>query len=296
MRRRHFLSLAASLPLAGALPKLAPRPERVAGAPSRILSSVKWGMVGIDAPVIEKFALLKRLGFDGVELVSPLGDLDPSTLRAASRAADLPIHGVVDMVHWRADHRLSSPDPEARARGVKALAQAVRDAADLGGDSVLLVPGVVADPETENHDQVWKRSQEAVHEVLPLAARRGVRILVENVWNGFCEDPESLARYLDGFGSPWVGSYFDLGNGLKFAPAERWLEVLGPRVVKLDVKDWGQEGGFGRIGDGDARWDAIREVLEAGRFTGWSTAEVRGGGEERLREILDRMRRHLIGT
>jgi hexulose-6-phosphate isomerase len=57
----------------------------------------------------------------------------------------------------------------------------------------------------------------------------------------------------------------------------------------LDVKDWGRESGFCKIGDGDVDWAAVRTALNDIGFTGWAAAEVGGGGRERLAEISQRM-------
>jgi hexulose-6-phosphate isomerase len=53
--------------------------------------------------------------------------------------------------------------------------------------------------------------------------------------------------------------------------------------------------GFGvEIGDGDCDWPEVRnELKKIGFVDGWATAEVGGGGEARLTEILDRMRKVL---
>ena len=110
------------------------------------------------------------------------------------------------------------------------------------------MPGKV-NGDNENHDHVWKRSIEQVQKVIPLASRLGVRVLIETVWNGFCESPEKFRDYIDEFDSPWVGAYFDIGNMQKFAPADEWIKVLGNRIVKLDVKDWGKKNGFCRLGE-----------------------------------------------
>jgi len=147
------------------------------------------------------------------------------------------------MKHWEV--RLSSPDSQIRASGRKILNQAIVDAKAFGGDSVLLVPGKVGG-EDETHDHVWNRSiaNRSIAEIrksIPVAARLGVRILIENVWNGFCETPDQLKDYVDEIGSPWVGVYFDIGNARKFAPSEQWIRTLGARIVKLDIKDWGKE-------------------------------------------------------
>ena len=255
----------------------------------RIFKSVKWGMVGTGGSVLEKFELQKELGFDGIEMNSPQ-NVDRDEVVRASRKTGMPVHGVVDSVHWQ--DRLSSPDKAIRDKGRWALEGAIRDVRYFGGDSVLLVPGrVTGDDET--HDHVWNRSKAEIQKVLPLAARERVRILIENVWNGFCEQPEQLRDYIDEIASPWVGSYFDIGNHQKFAPSEKWIRVLRHRIVKLDVKDWGVKNGFCKIGDGDVNWPEVRKALAEIGFTGWCTAEVGGGKRERLAEIAGRMDRVL---
>ena len=202
----------------------------------RIYKSVKWRMVNVKGTILEKFQLQRELGFDGVELVSPW-KLDRGEVIEASRKTGMPVHGVVDMVHW--NDRLSSPDESVRGWGLAALRQALRDAHFFGGSSVLLVPGKVTGND-ENHDHVWRRSVVEIRKVLPLASRLGVRILIENVWNGFCETPEQFRDYVDEIDSPWVGIYFDIGNVRKLGPSEEWIRVLGSRIVKLDVERLGR--------------------------------------------------------
>ncbi|MAG30493.1 MAG: xylose isomerase [Deltaproteobacteria bacterium] len=290
--RRHFLAAAGAVgaaamtsPIRSATPTTTFANSVAPSSP--ILTSVKWGMIREKTDLLGKFKLMKELGYDGVELVSPLGGLTIDDLRRVSEATSLPIHGVVDMVHWRADHQLSSPDPKVRARGRNALEQAVRDAHALGGSSVLLVPGVVNKGTTEA--QCAERSTIEVQKVLPLAAKLGIHILIENVWNGFCYSPEKMGAYIDGYNSPWVGSYFDIGNHVKYGKSEHWIRTLGRRIVKLDIKDWGKQVNWCKIGDGDTNWPEVRKALKEIGFTGWSTAEVRGGGRARLTDIKSRI-------
>jgi hexulose-6-phosphate isomerase len=293
--RRSFLGVAA----AGAAGMIMSASSTTAELPAkngsdqsnagRIFKSVKWGMVGIKGTVLEKFELQKQLGFDGVELDSP-SSMSFQEAVEASRKTGLPIHGAVDSVHWQ--DRLSAPDEKIRAKGLAALQQAIRDVAFCGGSAVLLVPGKVGGPD-ETHDDVWKRSIVEIRKALPLAAKSGVRILIENVWNGFCEQPEQMRDYIDEIGSPWVGAYFDIGNCRKFGSSETWVRVLGPRIVKLDVKDWGVKNGFCKIGDGDVNWPEVRKALAEIGFAGWCTAEVDGGGREQLADIAARMNRVL---
>ena len=250
----------------------------------RLYKAVKWWMVEADSP-LAKFELCQELGFDGMELESPV-EATTKEILSAKNATGMPVHGLVDTKHWKI--RLSSPDVVVRDRGREILAQAIRDVSSWGGDSVLLVPGKVTG-KNETHDHVWKRSIVEINKVLPLASHLGVRVLIENVWNGFCETPEQLRDYIDEIASPWVGVYFDIGNVQKFSPSENWIRILGPRIVKLDVKDWGKSNGFCKIGDGDVDWPAVREALIEINFSGWCTAEVDGGGRERLADIAQRM-------
>jgi L-ribulose-5-phosphate 3-epimerase len=257
----------------------------------RIYKAVKWGMIAGGGSVLDKFKLQKELGYDGMELVSPW-DGDADEVRRASETTGMPVHAVVDMKHW--DIRLSSPDAKMREQGVEILKQALRDARAVGGNAVLLVPGKVSGPD-ETHDDVWNRSISEIHKALPLASKLGVRICIENVWNGFCETPEQARDYIDAIGSTWVGAWFDIGNCRKFGQSDDWIRTLGNRIVKLDIKDWSKKRGFAsQIGDGDINWPAVRQALADINYSGWCTAEVGGGGREVLADIAARMNRVLL--
>ena len=300
LNRRDF-GKASSLALAAtALPALGQAAEQPRPKP-RILKSIKFGMFGGNLPIADKFRALKEIGYDGVELNSP-GGVDKKQALAACRETGLPIHGVVDSIHWGS--RLSSPDAATRRKGLEGLKTAIRETRLVGGSAVLLVPGAVRDAKNENHQQVWDRSIEQISLAIPLAAKFGIHILIENVWNNFLYDPKGdnnqsadlLAKYLDEINSPWVGSYFDIGNHQRFGKPAEWIRTLGKRIVKLDVKDWGKSNGFCKIGDGDVDWPDVRKALGQIGFTGWSTAEVGGGDRGRIKEIHDRMDKYLLGN
>jgi len=298
-RRQFVKTAAASVALATVAGSHGSRPAeaedtKAPGQPEpRIYRAVKWGMVQDGATVLEKFQIQKELGFDGVEMNSPLhskATYDQAEVLAASRETGMPIHGVVDSWHWV--YRLSSPKPEDREKGLQGLTQAIQDSHLYGGSTVLLVPGKVTGDE-ETHDDVWNRSIVEIQKVLPLASRLGIRILIENVWNGFCEKPEQARDYIDAIDSPWVGYYYDIGNHQKFGPAEDWIRVLGRRIVKLDAKDWGKEkGGSGfdcKLGEGDVNWKEVRRALDEIGYTGWATAELAGGNKAYLADVASRM-------
>jgi hexulose-6-phosphate isomerase len=141
-----------------------------------------------------------------------------------------------------------------------------------------------------------------MREAAPLAAELGIRIAFENVWNNFLLSPLEAARYSDelqrGVDRPVFGWHFDIGNIVNYGWPEHWIEALGPRILKLDVKEFSRkrrddEGlwkGFGvEIGEGDVGWDRVRAALRRIGYRGWAAAEVGGGGPERLADIARRM-------
>jgi hexulose-6-phosphate isomerase len=148
----------------------------------------------------------------------------------------------------------------------------------------------VRDAEKENRQQVWERSQAELRRALPLAKEAGVRLAIEGVWNDFLTTPEDMLRYVDEFQDPAVGVYFDCSNMIKYGvPSAEWIRRLGQRVLKLDCKGYSKSRGWVPIGEGDEDWPAILEAVEHVNYSGFITAEVEGGGRERLLDIARRM-------
>lgn len=251
-----------------------------------IYKSLKWNMVKLAGSTREKFATLKELGYDGVELDSP-GGIDAKEAVAACQSTGLPIEGIVNSTHWRVRH--SDPDPNVRMQAMANMREAMRFAQSVGAGSVLLVPGKVTDPENENHDQVWQRSIAAITELTPLADQLNIQILIENVGNGFCPTPELFAQYIDAIDHPRVGIHFDIGNHIRISPPAEWIGVLGKRIKKLDVKDRTTANERTLVGEGDADWPQVRVALQELGYRGWAAAEVPGGDKDRLADVLARM-------
>jgi hexulose-6-phosphate isomerase len=271
----------------------------MSSARGTIKKAVKFGMVEEEFSIVDKFRLLKTLGFDGVEMDSP-SDLDRDEVIRARDETGLSIHGVVDSVHW--NKTLSDPDPAVRAEGLAGLKTALDDARAYGASTVLLVPAVVN--KEVSYADAYARSQEEIRKALPFAEACGVKIALENVWNRFLLSPLETVRYIDEFESPWVGAYFDIGNIVNYGWPEHWIHTLGPRILKLDVKEYSREkrdkegpyAGFRvELGEGDCDWPAVTQALADIGYEGWATAEIQGGDTERLRDIAARMD-HLLPT
>jgi len=295
MNRRKFL-LAGALGTAGLAMNNSHMVAQIRKASIR--KAVKFSMIQEPSlSIAEKFQLLKDLGFDGVEMESP-NELDRSEVVAARDDVGLPIHGVVDSVHWT--QTLSDPDPAVREAGLDGLKTAIQDSHAYGGSTVLLVPAVVN--KQVSYADAYSRSQVEVRKVLPMAVEYGIKIAFENVWNRFLLSPLECARYVDEFESDHVGWYFDVGNVVTYGWPEQWIRILGPRILKLDIKEYSRskrdtEGPFAGfeipLGEGDCDWPSVSEALAEIGFEGWATAEVPGGDQARLTEIIQRMDRIL---
>lgn len=271
------------------------RPNATSGSPIT-KKALKFGMVKEGNSLVEKFKLVKELGFDGIDMDGAPQKHD-EVLKARDESG-LFIHGVVDNAHW--SQPLSHPDPQVREAGLNGLLTALRDCKAYGGDTVLLVPAVVN--KEMSYADAYSRSQAEIRKALPLAQELGIKIAIENVWNMFLLSPLEMARYIDELESPLVGSYFDVGNIVNYGWPEQWIHVLGKRIMKIDIKEYsrkkrdtnGPGAGFGvPIGEGDCDWPAVLKALSDVGYQGWATAEVKGGGREQLKDVADRMDQYL---
>ncbi len=277
IKRRTFVSR--TVALAGVAALNSPRPSPAGEFTGKIKKAVKYHMVTENLSVMDKFKLLKDLGFDGTEIRTRDKADRKEVLKAIERTG-LPVHGIIN-----------SNDPD--------ITRAVELAKYYGGDSVLVVAGY--DRKKPFWDS-WKSTQQVIRAGIPAAEKHGVKILVENVWAGFLISALDTQRYLDEIDCPWVGSYFDVGNNVRWGVPEHWIQVLGKRIGKLDIKEWdekkhaseGLRQGFGsKLGEGTINWAAVRKELKILGYRGWATAEVKGGGRERLKDIAERMDRVL---
>jgi hexulose-6-phosphate isomerase len=299
MNRRTFLAASAGTLLTGtAFADTTKKPK--------LRLAVKYGMIGPGKTIQEKLELVKKIGFEGVEIDSP-SNLNLNEANEAQKATGIKIHGVIDSVHWNATHTLSHPDEKVRAKGLEALLGGIKDAETVGADTCLLVPGQVRE-ETVNgkkepvtYEQVWERSHAEIEKAIPAAEKAKVKIAIEVVWNNFITKPSQFVEYIDSFKDPNIGGYFDCSNMVRYGvPDSEWIHALGPRLVKFDFKGFSLEKfktdpkkAWVPIGEGDENWPETVKALDAIGYHGWATAEVAGGGEKELKDVNERMDRVL---
>ncbi|MDD2300755.1 MAG: sugar phosphate isomerase/epimerase [Fermentimonas sp.] len=314
MNKRDFLKSAAALAGATALTPLASASSKANDA-SRSFSGITpdtrdinvkakgkvvlkkalgLGMITEDLSLTDKFKLAKDIGFDGVELNSPV-DFSMKEIMEAKGKAGIETPTVVNKDHWSAP--LSDPDPEVRKKCIISVAKSLEEIKELGGDTVLVVPGVVNDK--VSYEDAYITSQNSIRELIPYAEKTGVQIGLENVWNNFLISPVEAKRFIDEINHPLVGWYFDIGNVLRYGWPEHWIKTLNRRIMKLHIKEFSRElmnsaglwEGFKvDLLKGDNNWPMVmKTVSDINHQGGWLTAEVSGGDRNHLKKISEQM-------
>ncbi len=298
MNRKSFIKsvglMAGATTVATPFSASAARRTTPAAAKASLKKSLGFGMIQEDLPLLDKFKLVRDLGFDGIELNSP-NDLDKSEILEAKEKSGIELPSVVNSDHWKIP--LTDPDPAVREACIKSVARSLKDVKDFGGDTVLLVPGLVN--ENLSYEQAYRTAYDSVRALIPYAEETGMQIALENVWNNFLISPLEAKRFVDEINHPLVGWYFDVGNILRYGWPEHWIRTLNRRIMKLHVKEYSrklmnEEGlwaGFkAQLLEGDINWPEVMKALREVNYQGgWLTAEVSGGDRKRLMEISRRM-------
>ena len=249
----------------------------------------EWGLDrGLD--------LVKKSGYDGIELwlgdrpwfEMATTDAQVRDLRRSIENAGLVVSNVSTGLHWASP--LSARDPKVQAQGMRIVEREIETAQLLGTDAVLVVAGLVT--EEVPYNEVYTRCVDALRTLGTAASRAGVKIGIENCNSEqrFLLSPREFARFLDDVNSPAVGIHLDVGNIHDTGFAEQWIEMHGPRITRIHLKDVLKH--RGRSGDqsvytnlflGDNDWVAIRAAMTKVKYDGWLIAEM----EARYRYAFD---------
>jgi L-ribulose-5-phosphate 3-epimerase len=300
MNRKNFLKISTGMVAASALPLSAiastnQSDDKIIKKPD-LKKSLVFGMIDEDLSMLDKFKLVKDLGFDGVELNSP-NDFNKGEILEAKEKSGIELPTVINKDHW--SKPLSDPDPAVRAACIESVAISLQDIKDYGGDTVLVVPGVVNDK--VSYEQAYIQSQASIRELIPIAEKTGMQIALENVWNNFILSPMEAKRYIDEINHPLIGWYFDIGNILRYGWPEHWIETLQSRIMKLHLKEYSRDKMFNEgvrkgfdveLLEGDNNWPVVMKAINNIDYKGdWITAEVKGGDRERLLDVSQRIDR-----
>ena len=309
VRRRDVLAAAAAATVAGLFS---------AGRSQASEFKTKLYRAMIRSPKEKELAELEAAGFDGLETSD--WKTPPSEAEQARKLAEkhhLKIHSVqFDCANFN--------QASAVEQDIANAQQALRAAQAFGASALLVVPcrtdvtpipeawefDIAFDEKTgrvtrvvagdnskyaayiEAQNQATEASRRAVEKLVPTAEKTGVIIALENVWNNLWVKPKLFAHFVASFQCPWVQAYFDIGNHVKYAPPEEWIQALGKLIVKLHVKDFklnpdGRGGKFVHPRDGSINWPSVRREIEKIGYNGFLTIEDGGLPLEEFRRRLD---------
>lgn len=296
--RRNFIKSAAALSTLSVAPSFvsASMATTQTATSKKLKKGLGYGMIKEDIPLLDKFKLVKDLGFDGIEFNAPL-DIPIKDLLDAKAKTGVELPTVVNKDHW--SKPLSHPDPKVRQECIDSVTKSLKEVRELGGDTVLVVPGVVN--ETVSYEQAYNTALESIRKLIPAVEKTGMYIGLENVWNNFILSPVEARRFVDEINHPLIGWYFDAGNILRYGWPEHWIETLNSRIVKIHIKEFSRdamnkkglwEGFKVELLEGDNNWPVVMKAVKKINYTGeWITAEVEGGDRNHLKKISEQMDR-----
>lgn len=300
MNRRQFISHTTAISFAAMLSGL---PMRAANFTGRLRKAM------IVKEVTEQaLEPLKVAGFDGVETNHVCPEDEAAKGRAVAEKLGMKVHSVL-----RGWMEFNSDEPPKVEDSLEKVRLALRAARAYGADAILVVPcrvGGMPMPEPWEFDIAFDEqtghvtrvaagdnskyaayikaqnratdtSRVAVEKLVPLAEELKVIIALENVWNNLWVQPALYQHFIASFASPWVKSYFDIGNHVKYSPPQDWIKALGPLIAKVHIKDFklnpdGKGGKFVHPRDGSIDWPVVRRALSDIGYDGWATIEDGG--------------------
>ena len=180
MNRKHFIkstALVAGLSAVSSSFSNASSVQKTAPGSVKLKKGLGFGMIKEDLSLSDKFKLVKDLGFEGVELNSPV-EFDKNEVLKAKEKSGIELPSLVNKDHWQKP--LSDPDPAVREQIIRSVATSLQEVKDFGGDTVLVVPGVVSDKVT--YEQAYFTAMNSIRELIPYAEKTGMQIALENVW------------------------------------------------------------------------------------------------------------------
>lgn len=243
----------------------------------------------------------KEAGFDGIELaLNETGELslesNESEIKRYRQLADdhgIELTSLASGLYWT--YALTSGKAEIRQKAKDIVKKQLESAAILGVDTILVVPGAVGvdfipDSEVVPYDQAYDYALEGIGELSEVADSFKVSIGIENVWNKFLLSPLELRDFIDKINSPYVGSYFDVGNVLYAGYPEHWISILNKRIKKVHFKDYrraaGGLHGFVDLLAGDVNYPEVVKALQAIGYEDYVIAEMIPGYTHHGQQII----------
>ena len=177
------------------------------------------------------------------------------------------------------------PDGPARASALADNRQAIAEAAELGADTLVLVPGGLP-PGSRDLPLARRMVADAIADLVPAAQRQGVRLGIEPMHPLFCADRGVVSTLGDAldlasqFPAEAVGVVVDSYHVWWDPQLEAQLARARGRVVSVQLCDWLEPLpadallGRGHLGDGVIDFPPMMAALLATGYTGFMEVEI----------------------
>lgn len=234
----------------------------------------------------ECFRDLADLGRTGVELwgIAPqlhvpwLSDAEARAVRLAAAARGLEVVCFTpEQVMYPVN--IASPDSRLRAASIATFRRAAEIAVELGSPRLFLTPG--RGFESEPVDYAWRRSVDALGEIVGYAGSLGLECLLEplqRVESNLVNTAADAARMLAAVGDERLGVALDtVAMAVAGDDVDAYFDLLGDRVRHVHLVD-GAPAGHLAWGDGELPLGRILTDLDRRGYDGWMTVELFGDG------------------
>jgi sugar phosphate isomerase/epimerase len=164
---------------------------------------------------------------------------------------------------------LGSPYPEARRAGIANILLSARLLTDVGGEMVVVHPGV-GDMRDEERPERVRACRESLEALLEEAARLPVRFAIENMLPRHVGDcAAELAALLRGLPQDRIGFCYDTGHARLCPDGLEIARSMAGRMLTIHLQD--------NVGEGDAHlmpfdgtidWAAVARMLDEADYRG----------------------------
>jgi len=185
-------------------------------------------------------AVEKDLGIEVMAFAFPdVLDGDWQTTLAEYKRLLAPVPGKITLHGPFMDMASGSPDPRINAVSTARYRAAIHIAAELGAPQIVLHANFIGSLHNDFYRQGWhQRNLDFWPPLISYAYERGVRLLIENMWEF---DPTIIADLLEAIDHPNFRACLDVGHAHIFgAPRfswDDWLRVMAPWVDEFHMNN-----------------------------------------------------------
>lgn len=263
-----------------------------------------WHFRGDPYPLENVLDDVKRMGFDGVEILErQLGD-DVSTkrlhrLRRQALCLGLDIHAVSthqDFVYPNKEDRQKQIDRTIRSLDVAAALGAGCIRLNSGRwktiesfDDLMAANGQEPPLPGYTEEDAFEWVIESIQMLIPEAEKRGVILGLENHW-GLTYKANGVNKIIDRVKSPYIGAVLDTGN-FKERMYEQMEELAG-QAINVHAKSYL---GGGEWYDLDIDYDRVGDILDKYGYNGYISVEFEGkmDPQQAVPQFLDMLKSRL---